>query len=200
MKYVLFFEITKTITTNIWSFKMKSLMTTFTLIGLIIIAIGCSQPLDRESGPTGASGNSAIPTGIQYIAATEPANAEPVGAARQTVKDGDAITLVGRIGGSAEPFVNGMAAFTIVDPGVAHCAPEEGCPTPWDYCCTQNEVKDNIATVKVVDDQEKPVGADARQLLAVKELSLVVVAGKAKRDEQGNLTVLAGKVFVRPDK
>ena len=178
---------------------MKSLMS-LTLFGLITIAIGCSQPATSQSGTAGADGDSAKPTGIQYIAATEPDGAAPVGVARQSVKDGDAITLVGRIGGSAEPFVSGMAAFTIVDPGVAHCAPEEGCPTPWDYCCTQDEVKDNIATVKVIDDQGKPVGADARQLLAVKELTLVVVTGKAKRDEQGNLTVLASQVFVRPDK
>lgn len=178
---------------------MKSLMA-FTIIGLITFAIGCSPPASSKSGAPATGGDSSKPTGIEYIAATEPANAEPVGEARQNVKDGDAITLVGRIGGSAEPFVNGMAAFTIVDPEVAHCAPEEGCPTPWDYCCTQNEVKNNIATVKVVDDQGKPVGEDARQLLAVKELSLVIVTGQAKRDDQGNLTVLASKVFVKPGK
>jgi hypothetical protein len=39
---------------------------------------------------------------------------------------------------------------------------------------------------------------DARELLGVKELQTVVVKGKAKRDEQGNLTVLASGVYPRP--
>jgi hypothetical protein len=91
-----------------------------------------------------------------------------------------------------------LAAFTIVDEKVPYCAPDEGCPTPWDYCCETDAVKDNIATIKIVNDAGKPVASDARELLNVKELSTVVVQGKAKRDDQGNLTVAATKVFVRP--
>jgi len=41
------------------------------------------------------------------------------------------------------------------------------------------------------------VKADARKLLNVRELSTVVVAGKAQRDDAGNLTVLASGVFVK---
>jgi hypothetical protein len=94
--------------------------------------------------------------------------------------------------------VDGLAAFTIVDTAVPYCAADEGCPTPWDYCCTQNQVKDNIATVKVVDDEGNPVADDARALLGVRELSTVVVKGKAQRDDQGNLTIAASEVYVRP--
>lgn len=122
----------------------------------------------------------------------------PVGEAREAVENDQSVTLVGTIGGSSEPFVDGLAAFTIVDPKVPYCAPHEGCPTPWDYCCTQDQVKNNLATVKVVDESGSPVSGDARQILGVKELSTVVVQGKAKRDDQGNLTVSATKVFVRP--
>lgn len=39
--------------------------------------------------------------------------------------------------------------------------------------------------------------ADAKQLLDVKELSAVVVRGKAQRDDAGNLTVLARGVYVK---
>ena len=38
---------------------------------------------------------------------------------------------------------------------------------------------------------------DARKLLDVKELSTVVVQGKAQRDDAGNLTVLATGVYVK---
>lgn len=39
--------------------------------------------------------------------------------------------------------------------------------------------------------------ADARELLKVKELSTVVVKGKAQRDDAGNLTILASGVYVK---
>lgn len=54
-----------------------------------------------------------------------------------------------------------------------------------------------MALVKVVDEGGSLVKADARGLLNVEELSTVVVQGKAQRDDAGNLTVLAGGVYVR---
>ncbi len=39
--------------------------------------------------------------------------------------------------------------------------------------------------------------ADARELLKVKELSTVVIQGTARRDDAGNLTVLATGVYVK---
>jgi hypothetical protein len=121
-----------------------------------------------------------------------------VGVAKEHAANDEKVTVVGRIGGSAKPFVDGLAAFTIVDPKVEYCKPDEGCPTPWDYCCTTDQLPGNIATVKVVDAQGKVVARDARKVLKVKELAIVVVQGNAKRDAEGNLTLLAEKVYVRP--
>ena len=53
------------------------------------------------------------------------------------------------------------------------------------------------ALVKVVDEQGNLLQTDARELFKVKELDTVVVRGKARRDDAGNLTVLANGVFVR---
>ena len=164
-------------------------------LGVFAFAAGCgSSPVVQESDTKVGSGDS------QYLADVEPEGALPVGEARKSVMDAQAVTLVGVIGGSSEPFVDGLAAFTIVDAKVPCCSADEGCPTPWDYCCTQDQVKGNIATVKIVDDAGKPVADDARKMLNVKELSTVVVQGTARRDDQGNLTVAASKVFVRPGK
>lgn len=162
---------------------------------LLAVLAGCGE--SEVSGPelstTGASGS-------EYLTASEPTGAVAVGKARETTQDGDSVLLVGTIGGSTQPFVEGAAAFTIVDPSVPYCAAEEGCPTPWDYCCTQDQVKDNIATVKIVDTSGNTVAEDARPLLGVRELSTVVVQGEAQRDEHGNLTVAATQVYVRPGK
>jgi hypothetical protein len=157
---------------------------------LVVGLLGCGK---TESTPTAET----TAAKSNYVVETEPAGAVPVGEARKNSKDQEDVVLVGRIGGSEKPFVDGVAAFTIVDPQVKYCADEEGCPTPWDYCCNQDEVKDNIAMVKVVDASGKPVAEDARKLLGVKELAMIVVHGKALRDPEGNLSVLADKVFVK---
>lgn len=164
------------------------------LLCMLTICIGCGT---SDVGETTAAPKPNA-NGKPFVATAEPANAVPVGTARETVESEQEVTLVGIIGGSTEPFVDGLAAFTIVDPKVPWCSEDEGCPTPWDYCCTQDQVKDNIATVKVVDESGSPVAGDARQLLGVRELSTVVVQGTATRDDQGNLTVDATRVFVRP--
>jgi hypothetical protein len=168
--------------------SLKWITVAFACLTLSMVGCGSSQTAQDSDSTTVDS---------RYLVQTEPEGAVAVGDARRSVEDEQMITLVGTIGGSSEPFVDGIAAFTIVDPKVPYCAPDEGCPTPWDYCCTQDQVKDNIATVKVVDKGGNPVAEDARGLLGVKELSTVVVKGKAIRDEQGNLTIAASEVFVR---
>jgi len=155
---------------------------------------GCSQ-----SKPSVA----ALPAaeGAKYMLAAEPAGAQPVKDVRQSAKDGDEVVIVGRIGGSSKPWVEGRAGFQIVDPSFIPCNEKEGdnCTTPWDYCCDATEdLAKGMATVKVVDDQGQTVPSDARRLLGLKKLDTVVIRGRAKRDEQGNLTVLAAGIHRRP--
>jgi len=165
------------------------------VMGLSFITIGCGS-----SDVTTLSNADRVEFGSHFMAESEPSGAIRVGEAREKTLDGQEVTLIGLIGGSSKPFVEGLAAFTIVDPKVPCCAADEGCPTPWDYCCETDAVKENIAMVKIVDDSGRPVTQDARDFLSVKELSTVVVKGKAERDDQGNLTVAANKIFVRPGK
>jgi hypothetical protein len=162
------------------------------LFSMVLSSVGC------QSKDASSENVSPLPASASFLASSEPAGAMPVGEAREKTEDGQEVTLVGRIGGSSKPFVEGLAAFTIVDPKVPFCAPSEGCPTPWDYCCETDAVRSNIATIKILSGAGTPVNASARELLKVKELATVVVNGKAKRDDQGNLTVSATQVFVRP--
>ena len=160
------------------------------MVGLCALLNGCAEPASTVDIPT-ASVNS------KYLAKVEPAESMPVGEARESVEEGQEIALVGVIGGTRDPFVDGLAVFTIVDPAVPYCADEEGCPTPWDYCCKQNQVKENIATVKLVDAAGELVEENAKDLLGVTELATIVAEGVAERDKQGNLTLMASKVFIR---
>ena len=162
----------------------------YLLMALCVGLLGCGLSVPE---PTGGG---LVDT--RYVAMTEPAGALPVGLVRQSGVMDQTVTLEGVVGGTPYPFIEGLAAFTIVDPSVPFCRPAEGCPTPWDYCCAQDQVRQNIATVKVVDDSGRPVTVDARELLGIKGLSSVVVQGDIQRDDHGNLTVVTNKVFVRP--
>lgn len=150
-------------------------------------------------GTSATPPNAAAPSaeGAAYRLATEPAGAKGVKEARADAKDEEEVTLVGRIGGEADPWVEGQAAFVVMDSVLKPCGADEGCPTPWDCCCDPNLSPETKALVKIVDGSGKTVATDAKKLLGLKELQTVVVRGRTKRDEAGNLTVLADGVFVR---
>ena len=166
------------------------------MVGLaLVVNAGCGS-----GKPTAQKDQPAAAPDSRFVLAEEPGDAKPVIDVRQDAKDGDEVTITGRIGGEVDPWVAGRATFVIVDPSLTPCSEREGdtCKTPWDYCCDIDRLATAKATIKVVDDQGNPVSTDARELLGVKELQTVTVHGKAKRDEAGNLTVLASKVYVKP--
>ena len=170
------------------------LMTAAVMVFGVGFLVGCGKSPSADS----ASGPSA--EGAAYRLASEPERAKGVKEARDDGGNNDQeITLVGRIGGDVNPWIEGQAAFLVVDSALKACSEKEGdnCPTPWDYCCDVSDLPAHRAMVKVVDSSGKTVATDAKTLLGVKELQTVVVHGRAKRDEAGNLTVLADGVFVR---
>src|SRR5687768_15020565 len=104
-----------------------------------LLAAGCGRGDDRSAAPGDREAG-----GEQYVLAEEPAGARGIIAARKEARDGDEVVVVGRIGGDRNPWVEGRAMFVIVDPSppdptVKPCPEEEGCPTPWDYCCADPE-------------------------------------------------------------
>lgn len=159
----------------------------------LLVNIGC--------GPRGESESSPVSTidGTRYLLTEEPADAQEVTAARSSAQDQQTVAVVGRIGGSANPWVQGRAAFSIVDSSLKACSdiPGDKCKAPWDYCCETDKLAKATALVKIVDAQGRLLQADARQLLKLSELQTVVVRGTAQRDDAGNLTLLASGVFVR---
>ena len=176
---------------------MKPQLTSLLAIAALAAA-GCTQNSSQSDNTAGPSTTSI--DGSAYVLSNEPAGAAPVIAVREQSKDGDEVVLVGRIGGSANPWIEGRAAFSIVDPSLKACSdiPGDECPKPWDYCCEATRLPSSTALIKFVDDKGRPLQADARKLLSLKELQTVVVSGKAQRDAAGNLTVLATGLYVRP--
>jgi len=174
---------------------MKTYTLTITCLALAF-ALGCSQ--DPSAPATSAAPAIAV-DGDKYRLSEEPSDAKDVIQARESTEDGDDVVVVGRIGGSKDPWIADRAAFSIVDGSLKACSdiPGDMCKIPWDYCCETGKLPTGTALVKVVDEKGDIVRADARPLLDVKELSTVVVQGKAQRDDAGNLTILASGVYVR---
>src|SRR5262249_49184968 len=117
---------------------------------------------------------------------------------KQSAKNGDAVVIVGKIGGSEKPFT-GRAAFTVVDLSLKSCGDREGdsCLTPWDYCCEPREdLAKGTVLVKFVDEKGKTWSQDAKSSMGLKELQTVVVRGTARRDESG-FTIIGDGVFVK---
>lgn len=139
----------------------------------------------------------ALPAGLALTAAPE--GAKDVKAVKAAAKEGDDVVIRGRIG-TLTPFVEGYAAMTIVDPSLVPCNEmqmEDGCKTPWDYCCAPTEeLTAGTATIQVAGADGRPLKHDLR-LEGHKPLSWVVVKGKvAARPDPKVLVVNATGIFV----
>lgn len=131
--------------------------------------------------------------------------AEPSGthvtACKAAAKQGDEVTIVGRIGGSRNPFVTDAAVFTIVDPALKPCGEngDDHCRTPWDYCCEDRDaMKRGMATIEIAGDDGLPLALPLRGLQGLDPLATVAVTGTVtERNDQGVLVVRAKRIAVR---
>jgi hypothetical protein len=174
--------------TNILAFLM--------LISGLVISSGCGTSPDATpqllSTPVSVDAS-------QYKLAEEPDGAVGVIAARESAEDGAPLVLVGRIGGCAKPWVEGRAAFTLLDASMSVVTEGED-SAEGEICtgdCCATERLGCTTLVKVVDQQGKILPIDSRDLFGLKESDMVVVQGTAKKDESGNFVMLAKGIFIR---
>lgn len=168
-----------------------------------LLFIGCSN----KSTPTTENKTQAVtPTNTQNSASnpldkllvtTEPTPASSVIETKSKVKDGEEVIVHGRV----KDFVKGYAVLVIADTSMKACVdnPEETCPTPWDYCCNPKEkIEKSVATVQLTEDGATPIKTELEGFKGLQRLSsYVTVKGKAKRDEAGNLTIIASNLFIK---
>ncbi len=173
---------------------MRGATSVWLLLAMLLAAVGC----DRQQ--VTAPGKSPQPSPDRsFLASVEPPNPRGIVEVRKTVKDGESVVVVGRVGGSQNPWVEGRAAFSLVDLALLACSDKEGdhCETPWDYCCETDRLPNSTLLVKLVDDSGQLVQQDTRTLLGIQELQTLVVKGTAQRDDVGNVTLFAHEVSVR---
>ncbi len=164
------------------------------IIGLGLIASGCGR---TASSPAGAPQNGTGFANSSYRLNREPIGATDLNMVHAEARDGDDVVIVGRIGGRATPWIDGLAAFTIVDQSAT--PPASCCPASGPHCGDTDVPPASQALVRIVDGEGRTVATDVRRLLGIDRPQVVVVRGRAQRDEAGNLTILADGVFVRPE-
>lgn len=153
---------------------------------LAIIATGCSK------SPTTAFDHSSSP----YHLKTEPTGAVEILDLKDQAQDGAPVVVVGRLGGGITPWVDGRAAFLLVDTRISPSCEEGGvCKADCPDCA--KELASASAMVKFLGEDGKVISVDARKLLGVNELETIVVQGVTNRDKEGNVTVSAKGIFVR---
>lgn len=178
---------------------MKKVTSLLALSIAVLSFTACGSEDDTETTENSSAGASV--DGSRYLLEEEPDGVTDVITARKDASDGEEVVIVGRIGGSTNPWIEGRSAFSIVDESLKACSdiPGDNCAKPWDYCCETDKLPDATVLVKVVDEDEKIVKTDARQLLGVQELSTVVIQGQAQRDDAGNLVVMASGIYIRSE-
>ncbi len=159
------------------------------LLGLVTLA-GCSA--SQAAGDADV-----LAARTQVLLTSEPENAVGILEIREDGIPEEEFTLVGRVGGVAEPWSPGEAAFIMSDP-VAGISGDHECGDDCAFCKKKNEHKvEPWAIVQFTDDSGIVLPIDARKLLALEESQTVVVRGRATVDSLGNLIVSAKGIYIR---
>lgn len=107
--------------------------------------------------------------------------------------------VFGRIGGVASPFAQNRAIFLLSDNRLPLC--QEGCATPWDYCCeTRQTILSNLATVQVIDQRGRAVKVGLLGLNGLLPAAEIVVRGTVAKAGKDVLVLNALNIYVKPQR
>lgn len=147
----------------------------------------------RVTGGRGPTANGLPPN---LFTSRAPTKAISVSAARQNARQGQIITLEGKIGGAVKPIAKGRAIFLMTDAALPGCSC--GCPTPWDSCCVPRQtVMANMVTIQIPDGNGRPLKADLLGVNGLKPAAEVVVKGTVVKHSPRLLVVDAKNIYVK---
>ena len=176
----------------------RLLKSTAAVIALALLA-SCGGGDDTNADKNKKDDGSAFPSSLISDKPIE--GAVGVVAARAAGKSGEPIVLRGKVGGVDPALSEAAAIFVLADEkAITSCddIPGDECPTPWDYCCADPDVKKaSIATIQIVDADGKVIRKGLRGLGGIKELSRVIISGTVdKASTPENMIVNASTIHV----
>lgn len=105
--------------------------------------------------------------------------------------------------GRVAAITKGQALLQLMDLSLPYCgekAAEDGCKTPWDYCCeTPETLRAHRMVVEFRDADGRPIATPS--LPDIRLLDAITVQGKLLVDEHGNRTLIGTGLFrnARPE-
>lgn len=165
------------------------------LLSFVLLTTGCDQADEPVREQPAGEQPSAAEVPADLFVDTAPADSRSVSDVRASAKAGEEVVLRGKIGGRDKPFVGEKAMFVVVDETMQPCPPDEGCPTPWDYCCLPpDEIAAKSATIQVARDG-KVLAKGLEGVHGLAPLAEVVVSGTVTSTD-GGLVVDAKRIHV----
>lgn len=168
---------------------MKKILIVVAASSSAVILNGCGEK--EPNVPT-------TQTSPAWLLTSAPNSIADVADTKRNASEGDTVTVRGIIGGRVDALSEESALFVMVDAKVPNkCVEEdEHCSTPWDYCCAPvDEVRQNSATVQIVDDAGKPINIDLTSI-GIHSLDTVVVVGTVgPRPTDDVLTIRATSIY-----
>ena len=165
---------------------------------VVVAPMACDQSAPT---PNKSATNSALPQGL--FVTQEPAGAAGVLKVRESAKAGDHVAMIGRIGGSENPFVSNRAVFTMVDASMKSClemGDDAHCPTPADYCCEDSSaLAKATASVTIADKNGKPLPISLAADGSLKPLMWIAVEGTLQPTDGGAFIVNADHIYKMPN-
>jgi len=153
---------------------------------LLVLLAACSG---KEETPKTAP----PPAGAETLALTADPGAALGVAEAKALGPQKSVVIEGRV----HDLTKGFAVAKLMDTKLEYCGQvnkEDGCKTPWDYCCDPAEERvANSLLVEVRDPTGTPLAAEA--LPSPRLCDLVKVRGELIKDEHGNLVLVANGWF-----
>lgn len=172
--------------------RFHTMILAATLCSFLMASVAAANPLaGRQSGSEPA----ALPADL--FASAAPAGGTTIILARQTAKEGQTVVVQGRVGGLAQPFVDGRAVFLVVDPQALVCSP--GCGVkPGQVCAeTLKAIMASSATVQVTDPQGRPLKVGLQGKSGLQPNAEVVVRGTVAKLEKNLMLINAQQIHVK---
>ena len=181
-----------------WRIAMKRLSLWMLCLTMVLVYFGCQESVVRYDPEKLAAARK------QFLLEEEPEGVEGVLDVQENYQSPREVVLVGQIGGVANPWTPGKAAFILADPialleikgsATDHVCSDPGCK----FCAKQkvDQLKEGLAAIEFQDDQGQVLPMDARNLFGVAEKQVVVVRGEAHVNALGCLVVAADGLYVR---
>ncbi len=121
----------------------------------------------------------------------------PIGvleARERSAASGSELTVHGRV----KDFVDGAAAFTLIDASLKACGEEgeDDCQTPWDYCCHDPTELAHASVMVELRSAGVPLPTSLNGVHGLDHLKPIVVRGAWSTDAHGNATLVASALDV----